>query len=785
MFGYKKNLKKLNNLANYIYNNFKTINDIDTLTPIVNEFVELYKKLVTSTKEKKHIQINYTFNTLKHCCLYFDNLKDLLVNHLHIKEMNHMKTWEYFIEIMLIYYSYRVFNYDLLKDAATYYLNNSTFDDSNTTHTYLLRVMVGYHYDKVYDIYPLMDITYNKDLSQPLLKFLEPKLNGLKLCITDEEKSERQDEINKQIHSYFNSPYTPNITINFDTKTKFKTKTKLPDKFAINFDFFKYELESLNNKEPEHEGTVEKLIANPNPVNLYLYLIEVLKGYKHYTSLNKLMNEIIDTVPTSITGTGYFYKKDDLFLNVIIKYCMIYFGIGHEKNQVKAMEYLGLNISTLTSSAEGTSIAIKYLPYDAHYIISNNPTNSTEFNTCCLNLLFLTKDKLIKYLNSKDDKKQYELLSYLKENNVYIFNDIIDEYQDVYNKALEVEKQKELELLKQKELQEQKQLEELEKQKKINEELEKKAKATEKLRQDINRDNVILTDTELMELINKTNDKESMRKVGSHYFKLGSKDYRNYNLAFHYYHILGDLGDSIGYLNAAISKNNYNANIEKNSEEYNKNYELIMDTLEKTKKSSYYFFAYAFYAHEKKCQKYTDYIEKTYSYIINKPNINEQSIKLAKSAYSYYNDNYINCLYYFDEVKEYADSALISMFTNRLFDKLRIYASNIKQPKVTEDFINPFTKEYYEYKINYANYETSRDAIIKAKNMINWASNLNDSYSSKYKAYCLYYGLFNFEINHEEAYELFKKYEHTFSSSEKMYAEIYEELKKEFKFKKK
>jgi hypothetical protein len=263
---------------------------------------------------------------------------------------------------------------------------------------------------------------------------------------------------------------------------------------------------------------------------------------------------------------------------------------------------------------------------------------------------------------------------------------------------LEIEKQKEIELQEQERLQKEKELIELEKQKEKERILEEKEKASEKLKKSLEKKDDTLSDEELLQLIGKTNDAEAMFEVGNHYFDLGKKDYRNYNLAYHYYVESGNLGIPIGYFNAAISKNNYNIFIEENTDEYRENQNLIMEVLEKTPVNSYYYCAYTFYASGMKKQEYTERVERGYKAIMNNEKTKENSKKLATSAYSFYNGDYITCINNFYEIKEYVDKALLSMFTNKFYDKFNEYSIKFKQPKYPEEFYNPYSKEYKEYK---------------------------------------------------------------------------------------
>ena len=777
MSKFKKDYKSLSALTDTISRKLSNCSSLGELTLDVNYFVSLYKKMLTYARKKDLSSMRFMFIRLGYGCLLFDNLKDLLVEQLHLEDMNSMDIWEGYIRTMIVLHTFRVFNYDVLVKPATYYLNNNKYDEDY--HEMLLSNMKYYHNYGIDDNYSFIDNTYNRELSKPIFKFLEHKLNGVVLRISDEEKKAYKDELSKKVFSYFNTKYVPNITIRIDEKTKFKLPKKYPNYVVFHMDLLEKDL-NKDNYLVEHEDTVGRLIANPNPINLYFYLLEVLAGYEHYNYLNNLIIDILENVKVGFYNVSSNLFGDNLFVNVISKYFMMYFGIVYPKNQIKAMEYLSMNMSVLINYAEYTSIFMKYLPYDLHTIIVNNPTNSDEFNCKCLNILHLNKTRLIKVLDSYCEEKQYELLKYIKDNNVYIFNEIIEKYQAAYDKGLEIDRQKELELAKQAEIERQKQLEEQEKQKKLEEEKAKKIQAEERLKANINRESKILTDEELMNLINKTDDIHAMYAVAKHYFKLGSTDYRNYKLSYHYYKIIGELGDSTGYFNAAVSINNYNIRVEENSEEYKNNHNLIMEMLGKTKLSSYYYFAYAFYAHDFKKPEYTEFIEKNYTELINRPNINEESISLIKSGYYFYKDDYVNCIIYFDKVKEYVDSALLSMFANRYYHKVYEYTQKIKAPKVTDDFINPFSKEYAEFNRAQAIYLDSTMAVAKTNRIINWAAELGDRTSIKYKAYCLYYGIMNFKKDHKQAYEILANCEHTFTINDSTYAKIFEELKKEF-----
>ncbi|MBO5712440.1 MAG: hypothetical protein J6R47_06325, partial [Acholeplasmatales bacterium] len=63
-------------------------------------------------------------------------------------------------------------------------------------------------------------------------------------------------------------------------------------------------------------------------------------------------------------------------------------------------------------------------------------------------------------------------------------------------------------------------------------------------------------------------------------------------------------------------------------------------------------------------------------------------------------------------------------------------------------------------------------------------SNIGDVGSIKYKAYCLYYGIMNFEKNHREAYDILSSLEASFNSNDKTYKKILDDLKLEFHSKK-
>ena len=785
MFKFKKNYKQLGKLATSLSKKKYRCKELSELKEEVDLLVNLYNEMLLYVKPKQHSQMKWIFNSMGYICLLFDNLKDLLVEELHLKDMSCMDEWKYYIETLLIFHSFRVFNYDVLIAPATYYLNNVKFD--KIRHSLLLSKMIDNHNDGIYNTYCLIDNTYNKELSKPILKFLEPALNGVSLRISLEEKEAYQDEINKLIFSRFDGDYKPNISIKVNNEVKFKLPKKYPNNTTAYMDLTADNLKKYNTKIIDHDDTVLKLINNPNPVNLYYYLLEVLEGFEHYSSLNKLIYDILDNVPLQLYATHgrvFNLKGDKLIFNVIAKFFMYYFGIGYPKSPVKAMEYLTLNMPELINNSDLTSLVLKHIPYDLHVIINNIPTTTDDFRKKCLNILYLKKTELLKILDMAPSEEQYELLTYIKDNNIYIFNAIFTRYQNAYDMGVEIDRQKELEREKQAELKRQQQLEEEEKQKKIEEEKAKKAEASERLRKSIQEENVTLSEEELLELLGKTDDINAMFKVASYYFDEAAKDYRRYNLAFHYYNIVGDLGNSMGYLNAAIAKNNYNNHIAKDSSEYMENHRLIMSTLEKAARKAGYYFAYAFYAHDYKNPHYTEFIENNYKEFKNDTELSENARYLVESAHYFYNDDYINCLIYFDKVKEFANRALLSMFTNRFFDKLYIKTRDVKPP-ATPEFVNPFTKEYDEWRMKAAEYSTARQAIAKAKEVINWAASLGDFSSNKYKAYCLYHGIFNFEKDHKKAYDILLKYEQSIGVNEKTYLKILDELKKEFGFKRK
>jgi hypothetical protein len=463
---------------------------------------------------------------------------------------------------------------------------------------------------------------------------------------------------------------------------------------------------------------------------------------------------------------------------------MLYFGIAYPKSEVKAMELLSLNMPELIKASKYLSILTKYMPYELHTIICNNPTNTVEFISKCLNPVYLNETKLIKALDSKNEEDLYEDLKYIKQVNHYIFNELIDKYKDIYNKHVEIERANELEKQKQLELERQKKLEEEEKERKLQEELNKKAEASEKLKKSIEEETPTLSEEELVELIGKTDDMDAMWKVAGHYFVQASSNYNHYNLSYHYYCITGELGSSSGYLNAAIAKSNYNNFILKGSDEYNENHKLLMECLSKTKNTAYYFFPYAFYGHDKKCIEYDKYVEETYKEIIDNPKTSENEIKLAKCGYYFYKDECYQSLHYFDEVKEYVSRSLLSIFTNRIYDEIYDKTKNIKQPVWKDEYINPFTQESYEYQKKHNAYMDATQYKAKAKRIIEWASNIGDVGSIKYKAYCLYYGIMNFEKNHKEAYDILSSLEASFNANDKTYKKILDDLKLEFHSKK-
>ena len=752
---------------------------------LVDDFINAYKNTITSSKEKHHNLIKSTITHLKLACIHNEDLKNLLISELHLNDPNYYDLWKYYIEDMLYFHTFRTFNYDFLVDGANYYLSQQTFDINNYVHKNILDNILNYHYDKVYNYYPL-DNTYNKELSKPLIDFLsEPlkkELNDIQLCISEDEKLAYKDIINKEIHTHFSENYIANININFDEKTKFKFPKKYSTSYSINL----YDLNNEYNplKKIDHKSDVERLLANPTPINLYFYLINVLSGEPHYTSLNKWIENIINNIKVSIHDIGYDLTGDNLFINVICKFYMMYFGIALPENKFKALEHLGFNMNVLTKHPEYTSVILKTLSYDIHSIITSNPTNTTEFITTCLNPYYLNETNLTKYLDSKNDDELYKILKEFEINNSYIFDSIIKKYKKVYNKGLKADKEKELELERQALIQKQKELEELEKQKKEQELIDKKNKASEKLKASINDTQEELTDEQLLTLSSQTNDANAMFKVADHYFNLGKSDKKYYQLSYHYYNIVGDLGNVVGYVNAAISKNNMNTTLAKNSPEYNQNVDDALTTLEKAKPSAYIYFIYAYYASDNMLPKYKEYIETTYPIIMNNPKTSENAKTVMKAAYAFHQDDYYNAIYYFDLIKEYTTRSMISIVTNRLLDKLYNWSKKFPFPQ-PQEFINPFSKEYDEYKNKYNQFSTADTAIRKGKEFIEWASSLNDSYANKYKAYCLYYGNFYYEKNHEQAYELLTKYEQTISNTDETYNKILNELKLEFKTKNK
>lgn len=777
MANFKKEFKALQNKVFEIKSKIKKISSLSELDADVAEAVSLFNSAAACAKPKQYNGLRFIFYRLDYICVLYDDLKALLVKHLELKDMSSMDIWKLYIEEMILLFDFRCFNYDVLIEPVNYYLANVKYVSER--HNVLLSRMVLYNNDRFYHDYPFLDNTYNKELTKPLFDFLKPALNGFTLHISQEEKDAFKDEYNKRVFSFFKDVNKPSISVTYNDKAKFDKPKKYSTDVVVYMDMIENDLKNQMFTIYDHETTALKLRNYPTPFNLYFYLLEVLDGKEHYNGLNSLIFDILNNVSLRTGFHAPYLSRDDLFVNIISKYFMYYFGIGYPKDEIKAMEYLSMNMQTLIKAADNAKVLFKYMPYDLHSIIANNPTNSFDFIDKCLNIVYLNEKQLLKVLDSKNDDKQYELLAYIKENNPYIFDEVVDIYKDAYNKGLEIKRQKDLELEREAELERQKEMEEQKKQRKLEEEQEKKAKAAERLKESLQSNDERLSDEELRDLISKTDDVKAMSRVGAHYFAMADKDYRHYNLAFHYYNIAGDLGNNVSYLNAAIAKSNYNKFLAKDSSEYMENHALIMNTLEKAPHKAGYYFVYAFYGHDYKNEQYTKYIESVYKEILDGPNLTDFAENLVKSAYSFYNDDYVNCLNYFDNIKEFVDKSMLSIFSNRLYDKLYDATKNVKHPP-TQDFINPFSQEYSEYKMKSAQYQTAREAITKAKKIINWACSLGDAASYKYKAYCLYYGIMNFEKNHKEAYDIFVKYENLFGANENTYKNILAELKKEF-----
>ena len=787
---FTEKLKTINALAKELAENTKNADNFAEYEDKALEISKMLDALYQEAKGKQVKQLSVIYYTLEKCGLYYACFKDKLLERLHLGDKRYKKLWLGYIEFLLTMYSYRIFNLDILRPAAMMYLaSQKKFSEKNISHRLMVSNVVWMNdNNQEYHNY-FIDDTYHEIYAKPFMEFikmpLKEELRGKRLMLG--VKIPSKEEKNRQDFDYFiNCPNFEYKIVIDDSKVNYKLPKEIK-KEVINFDLDAY---FADKETRDHDYLISELKKEPSALTLLEYLISVYNGNPHYTYLKPVIDIAINDVLFRLydydidNGYPYRTKLSGDFIKPLCQYFMMYVNIIPSSKH-KAYEFLFLNLKKILAHPTQLKKFLSYLPKKMQATLTcylNDIDLDNDYKTLFMqaNPLCLNQKELKAYLANTSDEETYQVLNLFKKENKLIFDAIIGDYQAIYQNQDALEAERKAQALEQERLlAEQQRLEEEEKRRQAEEEqriLEKR----EKLKEAIHKEKQVLTEQELDELIFKTDDIDAMNKVASHYFDLGSQQPSYYQLACKYYKIVGALGSNYGYYNVAISLHNIAIHYEKDSEEYNN---AFKEAFEVIKNAPLFFMSYCLYALYSMDVKFpidTNYLEDNYQVLLNDEKMNERAKKYVKASYEFYKNNFYSSVSYFNEIRDYASPAVISVYVTRFAMKFNESFRKQRAPETPQGFINPFSKEYDEYHRKMLIYQDYVSTAAKTRNLIDWACDLKESRSIKYKASCLYYGSLNYEKNHEEALRLLNPFKDNFELNDKDYKEIYDKLIAEF-----
>ena len=781
---FKEKYNKVYELAKELEESTRSVENLDEWKTQALEISALLDELYENADRRQQRSLRFIYFTLCKCSVYFDCFRNKLESRLHLGDKRFKDWWTNYIENMLLNYSYRVFNDDLLRPAAHMYIKSQKFSTKNVCHILMVDDVVSMN-KKEETKRKFIDDSYNEEYAKTFMDFiakeLKEKLEGYPLVLG--VKIDKEKLAKEEYDAFVNCPkYDANIIID-NSKVKFVIPKNINLKVSeLNFSHL------LSDKTRKtHDYLIEDFKKNPNPITLLRYLISVYSGNPHYTYLSELIEMVLQNGEYFIfdydVNSLYRSNLSGNFIKILCRYFMMYANIIPSTKH-KAYEYLILNLNELVRYPNLLRVVLYYLPKEMQSILTcyHSDVKMDDYKTLFMNSnpLVMNSNDLKIYLNNITDNGVYNILNTIKEGNVAIFEYIVKDYSKLYEEQLELEKQRALETIERQKIEEEKRrIEEEENLKKLEEE-KKRLEKRERLRTEIHTKHTTLSEEEFSELIEKTDNAEAMFKIGLHYFLLASKNPEYFRLSSKYCLIAGSLGSKAGYFNASIAMHNLAVKYKKDSDEYNKCYAEAFEIIENSPLYFNTYCAYVIYSMDVNFPVNKDFIENGYKELMADENVSDKAKKYVRATYYLYQGNYGGSVMLFNEIRDYVSYSIVSMYVLQFIKSFNKYYINVKFPKAPEGFFTPFDEKYEKYRLQMAKYDTDVQTAIDSRNLIDWACELEEPEVTKYKAKCLYYGHLGYEKKHEEALILFDKFKDKFTINDDIYREIYDKLLEEF-----